>query len=255
MKHSNSSQRPKESKYFDEIRNENYDDTFDKTDTWLRNANEKFTNSNSTNSDRKPGFINIILSGNKSKLAYAFLILAFLIAACNYPVTQEESAGDVMKWSVSKDNTEAISQIQNLDWIKNGVVNVIEDGNYIVYSFIIPKEDHNNVTEYNKQLEAITGIDQINIFPLNETVKRPVYSALLNNLFKIDINATNMSDSELSNEISAQLKSAGLEAAQVDFEKDENGNRRVKIFIPVQEIKNDGGFDMTIKRRQQCDQT
>ncbi len=247
MKQSNSSQSSKESKYFDELRNENYDDTFQVTEAWLRNINANSSYSKIKKSEGVFSHMKKYFAANKLKLAYTFIILAFVVAACNYPVTQQETAGDVLKWSVSKDNADAISKIEKLDWIKKGEYNINEDGNYINYSVVIPKENHENVSNFNKQLEAIAGVDLINIIPLNETVKRPVYSALLNDLFKIDINASNMSDAELSKEIDNQLKNAGVESAQVEFYKDKDGQRAIKLFIPEQEVLKDGGFDMTIK--------
>lgn len=253
MKLSDSSQKSKENKldnYFDELKNENYDDTFPLTEAWLKTVNTNLLNLENKKSERK--FINMknYFAANKFKLAYTFLILAFVVAACNYPVTQQESAGDVLKWTVSKDNTDAINKIEKLDWFKTGEFNVNEENingkDVVNFSLVIPKEDHANVSVYKSQLEAI-GVSGVNLIPLNETVKRPVYAALLNDLFKIDINATNMSDAELENEITAQLKNAGIEVAQIDFKSDKEGRRILKVVIPDGQIKKDGGFDMTIK--------
>ncbi|MDQ3022427.1 MAG: hypothetical protein M3R36_17950 [Bacteroidota bacterium] len=255
MKQSSSSPKSKESnykKYFEELRKENFDESFPSTESWLRSIDTNLINSKNEKSERKFTIMKIknYFTANKFKLAYTFLILAFFVAACNYPVTQQESAGDVMKWSVSKNDTEALNKIENLDWIRNGEVNINEENingqDVINYSFIIPKEKHASVSDYEKQLEAI-GVNDINLIPLNETVKRPVYSALLNDLFKIDINASNMSDAELEREITTQLKNAGLEVAQIDFKNDSEGRRVLKIVIPDGQLKADGGFDMTIK--------
>lgn len=190
-------------------------------------------------------------SAHKFRLAYTFLILAFVVAACNYPVTQHETVGDVLIWNIAKENTLAADQINRLDWLKSGEYNYKDentDGEEIIsYSLVIPKENIDKVPEFIKQLENIAGVGGIRLIPINETVKRPVYSALLNGIFKIDINATNMSDDELRMEVETQLKNAGIENAQVDFEKDGGGKRMIRLFIPDQQLKKDGGFDMTIK--------
>jgi len=250
MKQSESSQRSKESKYFDELRNENYDNSFPVTEAWLRTANENPLNNKKTERNIIMKLKNYFTS-HKFRLAYAFLILAFVVAACNYPVTQQESAGDIMKWSVSKDNTEAVARIESMDWFKSGEFNINEENvngkNVVSYSLVLSKENHANIQDYKSQLERINGVNDIKIIPLNEIVKRPVYSVLLNDLFKIDINATNMSDAELEKEITSQLKNAGIEAVTVDFKGDENGHRMVKVVIPDDQIKKEGGFDMTIK--------
>lgn len=250
MKQSESSQRSKESKYFDELRNENYDNSFPVTEAWLRTANENILNNKKSERNIIMKFKNYFVS-HKFRLAYAFLILAFVVAACNYPVTQQESAGDVMKWSVSKDNTEAVARIESMDWFKSGEFNINEENvngkDIVSYSLVLSKENHANMQDYKSQLEGINGVNDIKIIPLNETVKRPVYSVLLNDLFKIDINATNMSDAELEKEITSQLRNAGIEAVTVNFIGDENGHRMMKVVIPDDQIKKEGGFDVTIK--------
>lgn len=250
MKQSISSEKSEQNKldkYFDEIRKENYEQTFSSSAGWLRSV---YSNQSKNKSERIFSNMKNFFAQNKLRLAYTFLILAFVVAACNYPVTQEESAGDVMQWTVSKDNTDAISKIQNLDWFRNGQYNVNENNSngkeYVTYSLVVPKEDHSKVKDYDKQLSAIDGVLEVKLSPLSETVKRPVYSAVLNDLFKLDINATNMSDEELSKEIDRQLKSAGIEASTVNFERDENGHRRVKVVVPVDQLKKDGGFDLTV---------
>ncbi|MEO8210773.1 MAG: hypothetical protein ABI840_09425, partial [bacterium] len=184
MKQSSSSRKSKESNYqkyqsyIDELRKENFDESFPATQSWLRNINTNLIN---LKSKRSEGNFTIMkmknyFSANKFKLAYTFLILAFLVAACNYPVTQQESAGDVLKWTVNKDNTDAINKIKNLNWFKTGEFNVNEENingkDVINYSFIIPKETHSSVDDYKNQLEAI-GVYGVNLIPLNETVKRP----------------------------------------------------------------------------------
>ena len=250
MKQSGSSQRSKESKYFDKLRNENYDNSFPVTEAWLRTANENLSNKKKSEGNIIMNFKNYFTT-HKARLAYAFLMLAFIVAACNYPVTQQESAGDVLQWSVIKDNTEAISKIEKEDWFKSGEYNINEENingkDVVSYNLVIPKENHAGVSGYKSRLEAINGVSDIKLIPLNETVKRPVYAALLNDLFKIDINASNMSDAELEKEITAQLKNAGIEAVTVDFKSDNEGRRIIKVGIPEGQIKKEGGFDMTIK--------
>ena len=39
---------------------------------------------------------------NKFKLVYSVLILAVVFAACNMPVTQNETLGNAITWKVSK---------------------------------------------------------------------------------------------------------------------------------------------------------
>lgn len=255
MKQSNLSPKPKENrkehdlvKYFDSIKSENYNETFSATEAWLRNVNTKsFTKkTEGTFTTMKKYFFN-----NKYKLAYTFLILAFVIAACNYPVTQNEAIGDVLSWSIDKENSEAISRVQAMDWIESGQLSISEknaDGKSVVsYSIVFPKINQNTISNYKKQLENIPGVSVTNSVSLNETVTRPVYSAALNEIFKIDINATNMSDEQLKQEMVSQLQKAGIENPQISFERSTEGHRMIKFQIPLENMKKDGGFDMFIQ--------
>jgi len=251
MKQSDFSPKPEENKlekYFDSLKKENFDDTFEAAGNWIRSANINLTNKKS---ERKFLQMKNYLSANKFKLAYTFLILAFVVAACNYPVTQQESLGDVMTFNVSSDNADAVSRIKNLDWFKKSESNYNEnidgDKGVISYKVILPKESHDNISLYKQQLESIPGINDLKIIPLSETVKRPAYSALLNDVFKININASNMNDSEVANEIQAELKKEGIENAKVTFERNPEGIRMLTVDIPEQSMQKDGGFDVTVK--------
>lgn len=252
MKQSGSFQRSKESrdnpgKYFDEIRKESFEDTFPATEFWLRKTS---TNLSNQKTERKFSHMKKYFAANKLKLAYTFLILAFVIAACNYPVVQEESAGDVLKWTVPAENTETINKIANMDWFKNGEFNYnsnVSDGKEILsYSFVVPKDDHAKANQYMQMLEN-AGVSTVEIVGINEPVKRPLYSAVLNNLFEININATNMSNEEVTAEVREQLRQAGIENPDISFETDKEGKRHLRLFIPENQLKKDGGFDMMIK--------
>ena len=251
MKQSNSLQNQKENEsdsFFDPIRKENYDNTFPQTENWLRNLNNELT---FKKTERKKFYMKNYFAQNKFRLAYTFLILAFVIAACNYPVTQQETVGDVISWNVSSANTDAVKKIENLDWFKKGEFNIKEENiNGSVsreYTFIVPQDLHGRINEMKSQLESIQGISLVKIIPLNQTVKRPVYAALLNELFKIDIDATGKSDSEVSDEIKAQLLSAGIENASISFEVNGEGHRKINLTIPEESLLKDGGVDVTIK--------
>lgn len=234
--------------YFDQLRNEDHSSTFSATRQWLQTINN---NSQTKKPERLYNIMKNYLAKNKFKLAYSFVILLIVVAACNYPVTQQETVSDVITWSIDENNTDALKQIKNMDWFKSGsfTENINEqDGKKIVsYRFIVPKEGHDKIREIKSQLESVSGVRDVNLVPINETVTRPVYSMLLNNMFKIDINASNMSDQELEKEITSQLKNAGIEVSQVEFEKAPDGSRRVSVVVPNEQLEKEGGFDMTIQ--------
>lgn len=252
MKQSDLSQKQTENKlgrYFEELKKENYEDTFHNTQTWLLNLDSQLSLKNNF-TERILIKMKNFLSLNKFRLAYTFIILAFVVAACNYPVSQEENLGDVISWTVNKNDAGAVEKIKQLDWLKSGTLSINEKNiggaDILEYSFVIPKDKHGKAAEMKNRLGTLQGINSVKLIPLNETVKRPLYSAALNSIFKIDINATNMSDEELQKEIITQLANNGITGVQIEFEKGKEGRRISKINIPETGIKEEGGFDMTI---------
>src|SRR5690606_1718377 len=108
----------------------------------------------------------------------------------------------------------------------------------------------------SKELESIPGVVEVNIMPLTEEVERPLYSKVLDDLFKININAKNMSDQELSAEVERQLKEGGIEVQTVNFRRDENNRRLIDIKMSedgkprsFQLNINDGDQKMRIEER------
>ncbi|MBS1517536.1 MAG: hypothetical protein JSS91_05560 [Bacteroidetes bacterium] len=249
MKQSNSYRKQRTEKadqLFEEFRKDNSDNSFPEVEKWLRNLESDKLNFKDKKSERK--FFN--MRSPKFKLAYAFLILAFIVAACNYPVTQQEPVADVIKWTVNVNDKATAESISNLEWTKKAMLSIktADAGNEIAeYSLVLMKEDLGNTQKYLDQLKSISGIITIDLVPLNEKVTRPVYSLALNEIFKVDINASNMSDDELKNEIITQLEKNGMQGVQVSFEKNAEGRRISKIFIPENGIRSNIGFDLTIK--------
>lgn len=249
MKHTDSYKKQEGNKMNDVSRmlnKVNYEDSFDSAAGWLNGIKAE---SQTNYPERRLKKMKEFFLASKIRIAYAVLALAFVVAACNYPVTSNETAGDVLTWTVDPTNPEAMKQVKSLPWLSNGPVKVearnINGIEEQLYSFVVPKENHGKVSSYKSELERIAGVRTVKLLELSQTVKRPVYSALLHELFQININATNMSDDELKSEITTQLQSAGISGATVKIEV--NGNaRRVNIEFAENSIPPNGGFDMTI---------
>jgi hypothetical protein len=249
MKHTDSYKKQEENKKTDIsilLNKLNYQDSFDSAAGWLNGIDAKSTN---INPERRIKKMKEFFLASKIRIAYAVLALAFVVAACNYPVTSNENAGDVITWTVDPNNADALTKVKSLSWLSNGPVKVeARDINGVEnrsFSFVIPKENHDKAAAYKSDLEKIPGVSSVKIVELNQTVKRPVYSEILHQLFKIDINATNMSDDELKSEITGQLERAGIMGAIVKIERTGEA-RRVKIEFEENSIPPNGGFDMTI---------
>lgn len=249
MKHSRSSQdsgqtnREQENmkKYWDVLREEDHMDSFYKTEVRIKNA----SGSNLKQRYKFGTMIKYILN-HKAKFA-VILFSVILLAACNMPVTQNETLGHVLRWTV--ENPEAGAKTQSLQWVDKNNLSVNEnsegDAGIMSYNLVMSNSSLEDVQRYSKELESIPGVMEVNIMPLTEEIERPLYSKVLDDLFKIDINAKNMSNEELSAEVERQLKEQGIHPTTVNFTKDENNRRRVEITLPENGMQNKG-FQLNI---------
>jgi hypothetical protein len=222
--------------YWSALKSKDYSGSFPGTARWLRQK---------TNLNLKPersfsSMKNYILT-HKLKLAYAVIVLAVVIGACSMPVTQNEIVGHMLTWTIPADNKSAEKDIAGLSWIDKTDLAVNENTNNgkteTLYTLMLPGSTIEQVETYMKDIERIKGVSSIKIFPLNESVKRPLYSAALYKFFRVKIDATNMSDAELKQEVTRQLQEAGVENPDVRIQTDENGRRMFKINIPEANIK------------------
>lgn len=211
------------------LKSEDYGSSFERVETWLRNKTEEIQN---PQKERKLVKMKNYFLSHKIRIAYAVIFLAVIVAACNMPVTQSENVGNMITWSVDKNNTDAISKIDELPWLKTAeTVNIngnINNGKEeIIYTAVLQKSTEEQVASFRNDLEKI-GVSALKIIPINNVVKRPLYSAALDNFFSININATGMSDEELQTEVQRQLKEQGVEM-NIQFKTDANGKREIMM--------------------------
>jgi hypothetical protein len=159
------------------------------------------------------------------------IALVVIVGACNMPVTQTENLGNMLSWSIPAGNTDAISKIDNLNWLKDAQFSKNENTNNgvneILYTAVLKNASEDQIAGYKKDLETI-GVLGLKVIPMNADVKRPLYSAALNNFFSININATGMSDEELQNEVQRQLKEQGVDM-KIQFKTGTDGKRDIIV--------------------------
>lgn len=239
-------------KYWQELKNRNHENTFSKVENWVNNLNsEKTYNFKLNRIQSMKNYFSI----NKFKLVYSILLLAVVFAACNVPVTQNELIGNAINWKVSKQSTEAIDRINSLPWIDKSKLSVVEqtegDKTFLDYNLVLEAKSQEDVQKYMQQLQEIKDIAAIQIFPLNQTTKRPLYAAALHSFFRVDVDATHMSDAEVNAELDRQLKEAGIEAVTIDFKKNAQGERMIEIhptgIIGMEDETKNKDFELTVK--------
>lgn len=231
--------------HFNELKAEDRSGTFPAVEDWLYKTNIQIINQKN---ERKLRKVKNYLFAHKLRLVYTIIAFVVLIGACNMPVTQTETAGQMITLVTPADNAGFQEKMNALPWMKNAQVtsNESTDGgvSQVLYTIILPNATEQEVKAYCKELEAIGGITTIRIKSLDYDLKRPLYSAALDNFFSIKVDATGMSDEELEREVQRQLKEQGVEM-NIHFTTGPDGRRDFLIESPESD-KNPKSFEMTI---------
>lgn len=215
--------------YFEQLKSEDHSASFPQVENWLYKANIKLENKSS---ERKNFNMRNFFLANKLRLVYTVILLALVVAACNMPVTQTESAGQMITLVTPKENTDFQKKMNELPWIKHAQVtsneNTDNGESQILYRIILPNTTEEQVKAYAKELESLGGITTIRITGMDYDVKRPLYSAALHDFFKVDIDATGMSDEELKAEVERKMREQGVDL-NIRFETGPDGRRVVNL--------------------------
>lgn len=235
--------------YFDEIRAEDYTETFPATERWLRHTAAQ--NLRKQLQNQKKGFdIMTYIKFHKLRLVYALLLIVVISIACNLPVEQTKTLGYVLRWTIKGDMETSRERINHIDWLDYNALTVSEekltDGMVTTYRQVLTDMNERKAKICIKELEAVKEVIGIQLFPLEETVTRPMYAAALNSVFRVDIDATGMSDEELSQAIEAQLNAAGMEDVDVNFISLETAGDRT-LALDFDKLKSlEGAGEQTI---------
>jgi len=216
--------------YFSSLKKEDFSGTFPAVESWIREVSIKNQNKN-----KERNFIKMknYIWAHKMRLVYTVIVLAILVGACSIPVTQNEPIGNVISWTVPAGTSSA--DFSGIPWITKSNLSISQNNNNgvkeDVYTVMLPGSTEEQLKNYEHDLEKIKEITTVKVFPLNENVKRPVYAAALHSFFRININASKMTDEELSKEIERQLNEQGIHPITVDFKGDGNGKRTLRLML------------------------
>ncbi len=229
------------------VKSENYNASYPQVEAWLRKISLNSSNQN----ERKFSYMKNFILAHKMRLVYTVIILAVIIGACSMPVTTHETVGYMLTWTVPL-NTDAAQKINNLNWIDKSKLSVSENTNNgkteNLYSLLLPNTTQEQAEPYKKDLENIKDVTSVKLFPLNEDVKRPLYSAALYKFFRVNIDATKMNDEELKQEVTRQMKEAGFNNPNVEFKTDEKGRRVFNLKLDNREnlSKDPQNFELNV---------
>lgn len=218
-------------KYWDKIRQEKYDGTFERTTKALLRNQTQEPNKGLKRKTRMKSFI----IAHKYTIIIA-IFLALIVGACNYPVTQENTVGYAIAWTTKTENQKMVADKTNsFTWTKNAAmtINVKNAGGSELAEFniILQGIDEKSAMSYKSDLEKIKEINSVKILPLKESITRPVYAAALYSFFRVDISSKGKSEAEVKAEIEKQLKDNGFENFVVTFDTFE-GKQRLMVKFP-----------------------
>lgn len=231
--------------FFAPLKSEDYNTTFPGVEEWIRN---KAFQLNNLNPERKILRMKNYLLAHKMRLIYTVITLAIVVGACSIPVVQNETIGHMLSWTIPTGTSS--DQLNSLPWLDKSKLSISENDDNgkkeTVYTLMLPGSTDKQIEGYQKDLEKIKEITSIKVFPLNENVKRPVYAAALNSFFRINIDATKMSDEELSKEVEKQMKEQGMENVSLNFKTDANGKRQIQMQMDHNTSKDPKNMELRI---------
>jgi hypothetical protein len=199
-------------KYFDSIKKENYKESYNDIGGWLR---REAANASLVHSKKNFNFFRFIFSEGRMKFAYLFIILILAGITSNFSVTRTETVGSVMSWTVDKQKTDAIKKIDNIDWIDKSQLVVEESktdaGTILTYKMLMPTANANEIEAHKTELANIKDIMTVDIQPISEPVKQPLYAMAMEKIFNYDYAKNYANPEEIKNSVYEQLKYAGLQ--------------------------------------------
>jgi len=217
--------------HFSELKSENYSGSFEEVENWLYRKAIQMNNEKIPVKERKLTGLRNFFFASKQRLAYTIVAVLVLIGACNMPVTQTESAGQMITLTIPKADLAGFSEkLNELPWIKNSQVRQNENINngeeQVLFTIVLPNTTEDQVKIYAREVESIGNISTIRITPMDYDIKRPLYSAALDRFFSIKIDATGMSDEELQAEVERKLHEQGVDM-DIRFKTSPEGTREV----------------------------
>lgn len=250
MKHSkfyqesNGKEKSRMDKYWDKIRQEKYDGTFERTTKALLRNQTQEPNKGLKRKTRMKSFI----IAHKYTIIIAIFV-ALIAGACNLPVTQENTVGYAIAWTTKAENQKTVSEsTKNFPWTKNSAMSIntknVGGSDVAEFNIVLQGIEEKTAMSYKTDLEKIKEISSVKILPLKESITRPVYAAALYTFFRTDISSKGKSEAEVKAEIEKQLRDNGFENSIVTFDN-VDGKQRLMIKFP--ENANLNGKNMEVR--------
>ncbi len=249
-------------RFFEALRKHAPHDSFPAMQNWI-NGIEPHANARKQHTNMQLSPMKSFLNTYKTRFALTSIIIAITIVSCTTPVEHEETIGYMVSGVIESTHTSsAINQLNNLDWIDPGQVelgvvvfderpNTPPDKNNGVdgaaaldldrrFVIALPQTSENQASSRAYDLNLIEGIRAVEVSPLLVTSEDPVYKVVLHSIWDKQDNIEFTPDQDqLNRAIGAYLESLELHGIEVKQVQDLRGNI-VLSLTPPEGINNSG---------------
>ena len=222
-------------KYFSEIKKERYDTSSIPLFDWIENASGITGGRYKTKSR---SITSVIFTKVRQKLALAVFLLIALSIALTVPIKQTRTVASVLSWKINKNDKDIIRKLDNIDGIDKNLLtadlNNVSDSSDIVFKLILTDPEKEKIEKLRSELANIAGITTVQLTPINESYKKPVFAVVLGKLFDVRVNTQDIDEDAARSNINQQLVYAGLPSnLNFEFVPSATGYNIVNASYPV----------------------
>ena len=163
---------------------------------------------------------------SKVRLAYAFVLMAFVIVSCTYKVKSYSTYGDVVSFALAKEryllNNDYQSKILFSSF--SHIVSPSDADSLLFFGCI--QKNNKEAKKIIGNLKVTNGVSNVVITPVVFEFKESLFSSLLSDAFDIQISKATPDNRQLKSKVKAILKEKGV--GSVDVQVD--GNSQDIVF-------------------------
>src|SRR5687767_5097425 len=202
--------------YWDTIRKKNHDHSFQALADWIRNTHKSIEKSR--------------LKKRKSRRRLTFLAIALLpvilIVSCTYRINRVEKAGNLVNFSIAKQENESFKKLSSLQQMFSfSYYEYLQPAEPGIASFIffIPGKEPEKLLSITRGLRSLKGLQKLDISPVNYTIRESLFLTFVHKTLHLGKNREPKSK-ELTSNIQTALKNKGLDFLSANIINDNDGN-------------------------------
>jgi len=225
-----------------ERKREGYGDSWTEVSGWLRREELK------RGYVARRGVFTLLSARMSPRLAAALLATAVVMAACTWPVRQQEVIGYFVRLPFAGTMEEARGRLARLPWAKRVIAFAAESRTPGDNTLLLaaPRASAAEVQSWARKLDSLPGFGTPRVEALRERVTRPAYSAAAYTLFGLSFGRGELSEEAVLSRVYARAEEMGGTAVIVEQtdtlrgttdvailpQPDDGTGTRVAVFVP-----------------------